>query len=302
MKVKGLIKDYVKDFLDYCKVYGKDHDASYLYDLDMKDQDFTNTNANPTYILLDEDNKIVGVVSLMLDINFGKGIKKYRFRIFHTIDKKEESYKMLFKALLKDLNNVDELFMFIPLDLHKGYMSNILQALGLEVERFSFVMERDAIDYNEPEFLENYGVRPLDINQELDIWCNIRNESFKTLTGTATCNSEGLRKYINSNNYIQDGIMLLFINDKPIGTLFVGRDEDDQIDEAGIETIGILQEYQGKGLGRQLLRTGIKFAIENGYEKLWLSVHGENEKATKLYKSEGFKLIKEVVCYKWNNI
>ena len=64
-----------------------------------------------------------------------------------------------------------------------------------------------------------------------------------------------------------------------------------------ILAFGILKEYRGKDLGRNLLKYGINFLIEKGLDPLILSVNGENHGAIRLYESEGFQLTESVVCY-----
>ena len=66
-----------------------------------------------------------------------------------------------------------------------------------------------------------------------------------------------------------------------------------------IGPLAILPEYQGKGLGRQLLRASLQFAKENSYKRTILSVNGENERAQALYIQEGFKQVEGVTCYQF---
>ncbi|HMQ80917.1 MAG TPA: GNAT family N-acetyltransferase, partial [Ignavibacteria bacterium] len=64
-----------------------------------------------------------------------------------------------------------------------------------------------------------------------------------------------------------------------------------------IEAIGVAGDYQGKGLGKNLLRTGIQYAADSGSPGVMLSVNGENEKAADMYFREGFKKEALYKCY-----
>jgi len=57
---------------------------------------------------------------------------------------------------------------------------------------------------------------------------------------------------------------------------------------AEIWTIGVRPDRQGRGIGRQLLRWGVRRLREIGARHVFLSVNGRNEGALGLYMSEGF--------------
>lgn len=50
----------------------------------------------------------------------------------------------------------------------------------------------------------------------------------------------------------------------------------------------ILEEYRGKGVGKQAIKLVYKEALEMGKNKLWLYLRKGNDVALNLYKSEGF--------------
>ena len=54
--------------------------------------------------------------------------------------------------------------------------------------------------------------------------------------------------------------------------------------------MGVLEEYQGKGIGRQLLQTFINWASSNMFHRIELTVIEVNIKAKLLYESFGFKI------------
>jgi len=57
---------------------------------------------------------------------------------------------------------------------------------------------------------------------------------------------------------------------------------------ANIEKVTIDPGFQGRGLGRQLMKQLITTAVNAGIEVLTLDFRGDNERAAKLYKSLGF--------------
>lgn len=124
---------------------------------------------------------------------------------------------------------------------------------------------------------------------------------FAKLQGSETPQTaEQVAKMAASESNIEGGMMILYHNDKPVGVV---RGEKDEYENSPIMNIGplaIIPEYQGKGLGRILLRAFLRFAKEKGYDRTILCVNAENERAKALYLQEGFKQVEAVVCYKYD--
>ena len=66
---------------------------------------------------------------------------------------------------------------------------------------------------------------------------------------------------------------------------------------ADIWTIGVQPGWQGRGLGRQLLRWGVERLRGIGARQVTLSVNGRNERALGLYEQEGF--VRERTRERW---
>lgn len=60
--------------------------------------------------------------------------------------------------------------------------------------------------------------------------------------------------------------------------------------------IGVLPQYQGKGLGKQLTIESIKYSKAKGYQ-VKLEVHKTNTYAIELYKTLGFKYLGDYDVY-----
>ncbi|MFJ7732621.1 GNAT family N-acetyltransferase [Lysinibacillus sp. NPDC097231] len=52
--------------------------------------------------------------------------------------------------------------------------------------------------------------------------------------------------------------------------------------------VGVIKEFWGYGIGKNLLKTSIDWADANDIKKIALQVLGKNDKATKLYEKLGF--------------
>lgn len=56
-----------------------------------------------------------------------------------------------------------------------------------------------------------------------------------------------------------------------------------------IAVVGLLPEWRGRGLGRQLLRWGVGYLRAAGFAEIELSVEARNARALELYRQEGFE-------------
>jgi len=67
-------------------------------------------------------------------------------------------------------------------------------------------------------------------------------------------------------------------------------EEETEAGEFYLDTISVAPSAQGKGIGKQLIDAGIKWAKKKGHKKVGLLVEVENEKALRLYQSKGFSI------------
>jgi mycothiol synthase len=295
MRVVSLEKERVSDFVGYCKKHRSEVDDSYLYDFELRE--FVVDDENPTYLALNEQDEIVGTASLVMD-DYHKRGKRARFRIFHCETQDMLCFQQLLEAVLKHTTDLDKVFLFIPITNKK--LIEMIEGLNFSVERYAFLLVREDLDIPEVEIPDGYELRTFRPGQDEEHWIKVRNAAFSTLKGSETpLTTEGVKKLLTDDDYLEGGMMILFDQEKPVGVI---RGADDEYDEAPIMNIGpvaILPEYQGRGLGRTLLRASLKFAKEKGYKRTILSVNGENERAQSLYIQEGFKQVEAVVCYQY---
>jgi len=274
---------------NYCSKFAVEHDSSYI-----PGRDFELSEEHPSYLLL-EDDQVAGAVSLMRTKRF-LSVEKGRFSIFHSKTGQIESYIQLLEAIRPHMDDLQNVFMFIP---EKNESSaGILSDLGFEIERFSFVLERSEPALSEPVFPEGITVHPLDSTDQEGIsqFVACLNEEFKELAGHTTNTAEDIQTWFEDQSYIEDGMCLLKKGGEAIGTISLMRDLDD-MNAGEIGAFGILEKYRGLDLGRNLLRYGINYLIEKELKPIILAVNGENHGAIKLYEKEGFNLTESVVCY-----
>ncbi|MDQ1000741.1 mycothiol synthase [Neobacillus niacini] len=295
MRVEGLEKEKVLDFVAYCKKHRNEIDDSYLYDSDLLE--FEIRDENPTYLAINQQDEIIGVASLVMDDYHNRG-KRARFRIFHCKTQDIQCYQQLLEAVLKHTAGLDKVFLFIPVVNSK--LIEMVEGLKFSVERYAFLLVREDLDVPEIHFPEGYELRTFRPRQDENNWLTVRNIAFSTLKGSETpLTTEGVKKLLTYDDYLEGGMMVLFYQEKPVGVIRGAHDEYDGAPIMNIGPVAILPEYQGRGLGRSLLRASLRFAKEKGYKRTILSVNGENDRAQALYIQEGFKQVEAVVCYQY---
>ncbi|MBS8266449.1 GNAT family N-acetyltransferase [Mesobacillus boroniphilus] len=295
MKVEALKTEQLGDFRAYCKKHRKELDDSFLYDEDL--QNFKIDGENPTYILTDVSGNIKGAASLILNDYHRKG-KRARFRIFHCEFHDDQFYKQLYEEILKHTNSLDHVFLFVPLLNQK--LQDVMVKLKFDVERYTFLLVREDIEVRDPAIPQGFEIRSFRPGVDENAWCMVRNGAFSKLKGSETpITPEMVAKMPVESDYLDGGMMILYENETPVGVV---RGSDDEYEDSPIMNIGplaILPEYQGKGLGRVLLRAALKFSKEKGYKRCVLCVNADNEQAKALYLKEGFEQTEGVVCYRY---
>lgn len=282
-------KDSQQLLYDYSLKYGAEHDSSYL-----PGRDFELSAEHPSYVLV-KDGQAAGAVSLMRTSRF-LSVQKGRFSILHSVLGDKDSYAKLLDAIRPHFLDLQSVYLFIP--EAKDDTANILGQLGFQVERYSFILEREGPPLPEPVFPAGITVHTLD-REDLDglqQFADCINEEFKDLAGHTHSTPEFIQGTFDDACYLEGGVCLLKKGDEAIGTIVMMRDVDDP--KAGeIMGFGVSEGYRGVGLGRNLFRYGFNFLIERGIRPVFLSVNGENHNAIKLYQSEGFNLTESVVCF-----
>ncbi len=258
MNAVKLTEDRRKDFIDYCKAHRSEVDYSFLYEDDL--DKFQVGQDNPTYIVSDKEDKIVTTASIMIDEN-GRRSKKAGFRIFHSELSDAGIYESLLQNIVKHTEGFDKINAYVP--LHNDKLMEHIVDVHFLVERYIFLMVRKANPVPEINLLEDYTIRPLKPDYDEETWCQVRNAAFATLKGNEKpITPDRAKEMLLSNDYIEGGCMILYHKDKAVGCVRCSMDEHEDAPMVNIGPLAVIPEYQAKGLGRILLRAGLRFAID----------------------------------------
>ena len=88
----------------------------------------------------------------------------------------------------------------------------------------------------------------------------------------------------------ETSIHRMIINEKTGEALAVGRIQFNSIDEAQIRYMAVLDEFQGQGLGSQIISELENVARENGNKLMILSAR---KNAIQFYKNNGYEIVRK---------
>jgi len=87
-------------------------------------------------------------------------------------------------------------------------------------------------------------------------------------------------------------LFIAFFNNRVVGLAYLRRlKKETRSVELGI---GVLDEYQGMGIGSSLLSTALNMASKEGKDCVYLMVSCENKRAIAFYKKFGFVIFKRI--------
>ncbi|HHV13497.1 MAG TPA: GNAT family N-acetyltransferase [Clostridiales bacterium] len=295
MQTEKLRYEDKEDFIAFCVKHRNKVDDSFLYDKDL--ENFVPDEENPTYIVK-KDGNIIAAASLILDDYHRRG-SCGRFRIFYSEDKEQNIYSSLLSEMVKHIKEIDKMFLFVPL-VNNGLSDNI-KSLHFAVDRYVYLLVKEITGSQVVNLPEGYSIKKFEPDKDEDAWCYIRNTAFSNLKGNSTSiTPEMVRKQVGSPEYLEGGLLFLMHDNNPVGIIRGANDDYEGEPAMNIGPLAILPAYQGKGLGRQLLRTALDFAQKMNYKKGVLCVNADNEKAKELYLKEGFIQVEGVAAYEYS--
>ena len=83
--------------------------------------------------------------------------------------------------------------------------------------------------------------------------------------------------------------LLAFRDGEPVGFAFCLLERHAGVAEGWVHDLGVAPQLRGFGLGRALLRTGIRALRERGAAKVLLGMDAANHRARRLYEQTGFR-------------
>ena len=175
-----------------------------------------------------------------------------------------------------------------------GLENRLDQALKhREKSPFHYQWSLKLVHFNQPErskILDGITVQFCEGINDYEGYTSVLNQAFQNhfefkpiLADEYEQLSQLEASYITSRHYFA------FDNDKLVGFCNMAVDKEKQ-QTGNIAGLGILPDYQNRGIGSVLLEKGIEFLQSTEVSKIVIGVDGENPKAIELYKKFGFQV------------
>jgi GNAT superfamily N-acetyltransferase len=110
-----------------------------------------------------------------------------------------------------------------------------------------------------------------------------------------------LSEFMENFNEDRDGFWIAMVGEQFAGSIVIDGRES-YLKGGRLRWFIVPPEYQGRGIGRILLRRGITFCKEMAYKKIYLWTFKGLDRACTLYQKEGFQLMEEIVVSQWGTV
>lgn len=167
--------------------------------------------------------------------------------------------------------------------------SGFAERHGFRHARHYWMMERPLGAVPEVAWPEGIEARVYDgSDRALSDWNEVYNRSFAEHYHGIQTTVEDCRWFFSRPDVDPKSLMLAYRNGRCVG--FCRNDL--RVTRGEVSILGVDPEARGIGLGRALLRWGALWLTRAGAPRVTLNVDGENETALRLYRSEGFEVVK----------
>lgn len=129
----------------------------------------------------------------------------------------------------------------------------------------------------------NITIKTADINNAKDI-CKICTEDLGY-----PCDDSQVKERLTKLNYEREAVFVAFINQILVGYIHVEKYETLYMEPmANILGLAVKSEYQNNGIGKKLILTAEKWALENNIETMRLNSGSERISAHDFYRNIGY--------------
>lgn len=184
---------------------------------------------------------------------------------------------------------LDRLLLWVP---HDGPGRRFAEALGFRYESSLWLFRLPvATTVPSPAFPDDIVVRPIRAGEDEPALRELVDASFAEHPSPISVTLETLRHVHSLPGFDPADVLLASPRGDPGRLVAFCRTDVVAPDErrGDIGMVGVLPEWRGRGLGRELLRWGVDHLRTKGVDVVELAVEARNERALGLYRRTGFE-------------
>lgn len=138
-----------------------------------------------------------------------------------------------------------------------------------------------------PAVPRGYRLRDYRLGEDTALLTDLYNRTFDRHVSFFTSTVEDTRSIENTPMF--DSKLTVFLETEQGQVVAYARNSvREEVRDAWVDVLGVLPEYQGKGLGRFMLLHSLYLLAQSRPKAIRLIVEGSNDRARALYDSEGF--------------
>ncbi|WP_315115542.1 GNAT family N-acetyltransferase [Clostridium intestinale] len=274
-KKSGILeKKLIKEIRKIEKVCKKNDNI--IRDINLDSSLNFNNKMNHTFLYYSDDKTLIGFLYMFVPTSEEAEIQGYILPKYRG----KGYFKKLLKEAESELRQYDVDEILFVLEFNPESAKDSLAGIDAEYEFTEYSMEYVG-NLNEIESTENSDIKILEaIDEDLEELVEISKRSF----GESEEEAKGyIMKSLKADNRIQYKVIY---KRECIGLAGVYIEET----EATIFGFGILPEYRGSGLGKQVLKLILIELRHKNVDEILIDVDSNNEVAFELYKKMGFDI------------
>ena len=167
---------------------------------------------------------------------------------------------------------------------------SVLKSFGFELLRTYWGLRATVGHVEFPNLPTGFQIRTVSSESELHSWWKVHQDSFQFHFGFKPRLFEDWKAMVEKAVAIDlDARWLLFYEEQPVGFIECSDLKKEQ-NTGYVDGLGVIQEFQGRGLGEILLKWAFAYYSAKGTSHIELNVDTGNESgALKLYEKLGMK-------------
>ena len=207
----------------------------------------------------------------------------------------------LFSRAMQHAQNLGAKVMQISIPEANSAAGSLMSSLGFNFIRYFLELKLDFYNTHLPDVkCGPFVIRELRGGEE-DWLTGIQNRSFAGSWGFNTNTTEEIVHRVNLSHSSPADVIIACEGDKPVGYCWTRvNTEENRLrgDNGGqIHMMGVDPDYRKKGIGQELLLSGLVHLKDKGAEVVELTVDSENQAARALYVSVGFEVCSKTEWY-----